>query len=125
LLEYNESSSNEDIDGVAVLQTAVNAVLDTRNYHRCLSIVQSSGYGKTRACLTLAHLQRCVYIMCDSGTSSTPGISQPSIIGEIITTLCKEQKPKKRFQLSNAFIEAIVAAAQKHNEPTSLFQAQF
>jgi hypothetical protein len=125
LLEYNESSSNEGTEGVTVLQNAVNAVIDTRKYHRCLSIIQSSGYGKTRACLTLAHLRRCVYIMCDATNDLTPGISQPPIIGEIITMICNSESARNRFRLANAFIEAIIAAAKKYNDPNSLFQAQF
>eukprot|EP01031_Cornospumella_fuschlensis_P034548 gene34548-41831_t len=94
-------------------------------YYRVLSVIQSTGYGKTKACVDLARTQRCIYINCSQELCNTV-YRPPSIVMEMLNNWKENGKNDRRMRLKWAgqIIACLVDAADGMSAE-QLFQAQF
>jgi hypothetical protein len=93
---------------------------DLGRYLRILPVIQSTGYGKTKACFDLMKHRRVVFFPCKETTNAT---SQPHVCKLIVDML----KHKQRTQFGSYFqkvVEVIVKTANSYSDAISLREAQ-
>eukprot|EP01031_Cornospumella_fuschlensis_P023508 gene23508-28514_t len=95
------------------------------DYYRVLSVIQSTGYGKTKACVDLARTQRCIYINC-SQDLDTAVYRPPRIVMTMLNHWKQHGKQDRRTRMKWAgqMIACLVDAAHGMSAK-QLFQAQF
>ena len=108
------------LQGVSVLEAAIAECNHNEDTNRCLSIIQSSGFGKSKACVDLSRKQRTVYFPC--GTSGD--VQLPAIVLDIVSILVGAG-PLSRMKIARKVIISIVKAAELYTTAKSLHEAQF
>lgn len=114
-------SQGRNLTGGAILSDAVDAVLENAEQYNVLSLLQSTGYGKSKAFVDLLSLRRTVLVPC--AISSTGVGVIPEIISEM-TSLLKTCESHLRNKVAGKIIYALCAAAQRYPSTKELHEAQ-
>ena len=92
----------------------------------CVSLVQSAGYGKTKACLDFCrdnqYGYRCVYLECGDTSNREPWLSSPEELQWMMAELesYKEDEIVKKAQV---LVWCIYTTARKYTTKEDLYKA--
>lgn len=92
------------------------------NFASFLTIVQSSGYGKTRTVLDVARKRRVVYFLCDNISG---GLERPPVVREFINSIYEGDSTKQSQARAEKLLDCVRKCAAKFRTPTELFDSQF
>jgi len=87
-----------------------------------LTLVQSSGYGKTKTMLEVAKTRRVVYLLC---SNINGGWTPPKVVNDFVTEIKSGKTDTERRGIASQFLQAVAATAGEYSKPQKLYDAQF
>ena len=118
ITSHNHSNKLKLKSGSELLSSIIESYRRTSNkYYKILTIVQSTGYGKTKSCFELSKSIRCVYLQClnKSNNRNVPGV---------IDLMIKQLK-EKPLSTPEKIIYCLSYCASEYEDAQSLHKAHF
>lgn len=110
----------EDLSAVALLTNAIENCASSMDCHRCIGVVNSTGFGKSKACYDLGLTRKVVYFLCaDHGDMIVP-----PVVLDMVHSLCNAD-PSARTKCAMKILHCISLVAVQYASAMALHHAQF
>lgn len=103
------------------IQHAIFDISSCNAFYHIVTLIQSSGFGKTKACFDLMRNNRAVYFPCSKHSRAT---NQPGVFRSIVEYFKKACKQEKGDLFAERLIAALQLTASSYATVDDLYEAQ-